>query len=106
MKKLLCVIMIIPLVAASQEVFSSSFNYGSQSYTTTTPTSVFLKQNNQNLRNDACEYDKNLQESMEKLQRSPQNNTRINTPSQNAVRQDESPGWWRWENSYEGWGFD
>ena len=99
----------------SQEVFSASFNYGNQSYTTPSPASQFLKKNNQNLVNDACQYDQNLKESQKKLERCPQNTLdeiyqnnkrQQNQPSQNSERQEETPDWWRWENTYEGWGFD
>lgn len=115
MKKIFYTLLFIPLVIYSQEVFSASFSYGNQSYTTAAPSSKFLKQNNQNLMNDACEYDKQLQSEMKKLERCKeenwldkiyQNNTRQNLPSQNGERQTETPSWWRWENSYEGLGFD
>ena len=115
MKKKFCVFMFtIPLVIYSQGVFAASFSYGNQSYTTTAPSSNFMKKNNQNLMNDACQYDNQLQAEMKKLERCKdntfddiyQNNTRQNAPSQNSERRSETPSWWRWENSYEGWGFD
>lgn len=114
MKRLIYTTLIIPLVIYSQGVFAASFSYGSQSYTTPSPSSLFMKKNNQNLVNEACQYDKQLKEDMKKLERCPQNtlndiyknNAQQNTPSLNSERQTEPPNWWRWESSYEDWKFD
>ncbi|MCR4881123.1 MAG: hypothetical protein K6A44_04130 [bacterium] len=114
MRWLFFILFIIPLVMYSQEVFASSYMHGGQGYTTYSTSSLFLQNNNQNLKNDVCDYNKTIPDNLKKLERPPRNNdstfydnTRQKPASPDpSERQPRTPDWWRQEGSFEGWGFD
>ena len=121
--------LLIPLVLCGQEVYSAAYNQGYGTYSTMSSSYNIIQNNNVRLRNNVCEYNEQLQNTMQKLQRTPciygeennstpvpwglgENSQNIQqheqaSPSDNTLQiQRETPNWWRQEGSYQGWGFN
>ncbi|MCQ2958238.1 MAG: hypothetical protein MJ180_04980 [Candidatus Gastranaerophilales bacterium] len=132
MRTFILIAILLSLVTYNQKSFASEPVLGPASSPTLSTDG--MNKNIQRMRNETMDYNSNLSNEMQKLQREPYNsynrnqtdyrrdnnyqNQQYNTQNdqqQNQKEYDksrhynnykETPKWWREENSYQGWGFN